>query len=456
MKVTRGGSHNTEVRHLRSANRLGTLPEDEHWLIGFRVVQGEPPVGKPLPPPEPPLWARDAKQAPHDWSGGPDPQKPYFAEPERFVHIPPDSNGPLFSQHNHCPSITWCANGDLLAVWFSTNAERGREMTIAASRRRAGSDRWDDASEFFKAPDRNMTGSALFHDGQGKLYHFNGLEAGDGWANLALVLRTSIDNGVTWTTRLIEPRHQPRNQVISGTSRTKEGYLVQPCDAVHGGSGGTAIHLSRDGGQTWSDPGAGAPSPNFQGTEPGGSIAGIHAGVVSLADGRLLAFGRGDNRLGRDSNIGDRMPQSISGDLGKTWTYAPSPWPPISSGQRLALLRLREGPLLLVSFTDSSKNLKQPRGMEMPDASGASRTCYGAFAALSFDEGKTWPVRKLVTDGKPAHALDGGAWTRGFTMDPTHAEPRGYLAAAQTPDGVVHLISSALHYRFNLAWLKTP
>ncbi|MBM3493037.1 MAG: hypothetical protein FJX72_01750 [Armatimonadetes bacterium] len=30
----------------------------------------------------------------------------------------------------------------------------------------------------------------------------------------------------------------------------------------------------------------------------------------------------------------------------------------------------------------------------------------------------------------------------------------GYLAATQTPDGVIHLISSRLHYRFNLGWLK--
>ena len=41
-------------------------------------------------------------------------------------------------------------------------------------------------------------------------------------------------------------------------------------------------------------------------------------------------------------------------------------------------------------------------------------------------------------------------------MDDTHAEPAGYLASTQTPDGVIHLISSRWHYRFNLAWLKTP
>jgi hypothetical protein len=41
-------------------------------------------------------------------------------------------------------------------------------------------------------------------------------------------------------------------------------------------------------------------------------------------------------------------------------------------------------------------------------------------------------------------------------MDETHAEPRGYLAATQTPNGLIHLISSKQYYVFNLAWLKQP
>jgi formylglycine-generating enzyme required for sulfatase activity len=36
-RVTRGGSHSTNVEFLRSANRLGALPQDKHWLI-VRVV----------------------------------------------------------------------------------------------------------------------------------------------------------------------------------------------------------------------------------------------------------------------------------------------------------------------------------------------------------------------------------------------------------------------------------
>ena len=74
------------------------------------------------------------------------------------------------------------------------------------------------------------------------------------------------------------------------------------------------------------------------------------------------------------------------------------------------------------------------------------------YAALSFDEGKTWPVKKLLTDGKKRF-MDGGAWTGFFEMDQTHAEPLGYLAATQSPDGIIHLLSSKNHYRFNLPWL---
>jgi formylglycine-generating enzyme required for sulfatase activity len=455
-RVTRGGSHNTGVAFLRSANRSATLPDDKQWLIGFRVVQAEPVAGDGCAPGAPPLWATGVAQKPLRWTVWADPQEPYFAGPVPFVHIPAGSNGPLFSKHNHCPTITWCPNGDLLAAWFSTNTERGREMTIAASRLRYGRGEWEPADLFLKAADRNMTGSALFNDGNGTLYHFNGLEAGDGWANLALVMRTSADNGATWSgLRLINPNHQPRNQVISGTFMTRDGAIVQACDAVYGGNGGTAIHISRDDGRTWVDPGAGTPKPDFKTAESGGTIAGIHAGVVELVDGRLMAYGRGDSRLGGDMNIDDRMPCSISPDMGQTWHYSPSPWPPISSGQRLVLMRLREGPLLFVSFTDRSDCNGEPAGLRFLGSDGHLFTGYGLFAALSFDEGKTWPARKLLVP--PAGGTyDGGAWTRSFQADSTHAEPRGYMAATQSPDRIIHLISSALHYRFNLAWLLEP
>jgi len=256
-KVTRGGSHSTELYFLRSANRSGTLPEDRSWLIGFRVVIGEMPKGKPLPPPEPPLHQRNVKQElPADIAKGPDPDKPYFKGPRVYVKVPPNSFGPMFSTHNHDPAITDCPNGDLLAIWYSCVREPGRELAILASRLRRGAEEWEPASVFWDAPDRNDHAPALWFDGKDTLYHFNGLSAAATWGSLATILRTSKDGGATWSkARIILPEHRTRQMPIESVFRTREGWILLPCDAVSIGHGGTAVYLSRDEGATWHDAG---------------------------------------------------------------------------------------------------------------------------------------------------------------------------------------------------------
>ena len=177
-------------------------------------------------------------------------------------------------------------------------------------------------------------------------------------------------------------------------------------------------------------------------------------GVVELKDGKLLALGRGNNMSAADGGE-KRMPMSISADKGKSWTYSASEFPLIAGGQRLILYRLNEGPLLLISFTNNPEETDENKtGMLFKKTDGSSFKGYGMFAALSFDEGKTWPVKRLITDGKDRY-LNGGAWTGAFEMDKTHAEPRGYLALTQSPDNMIHLMSSSIHYRFNLSWLNS-
>ena len=75
-----------------------------------------------------------------------------------------------------------------------------------------------------------------------------------GWVgrSCAAHLRTSRDNGETWTQPwAIGSRITRRHQVISGTLQTRAGVLIQNCDAVPKSHGGTALHISRDGGKTW-------------------------------------------------------------------------------------------------------------------------------------------------------------------------------------------------------------
>jgi sulfatase modifying factor 1 len=94
-RVLRGGSHGTVVYYLRSANRMGTVPEDKHWLIGFRVVIGELPDTKPLAAPAPPVNQRNVIQrCTTEVMKGTDPKKPYFKGPRQYVRIPKEANGP--------------------------------------------------------------------------------------------------------------------------------------------------------------------------------------------------------------------------------------------------------------------------------------------------------------------------------------------------------------------------
>lgn len=406
-RVTRGGSHNTPVEYLRSANRSAAMPDDMHAQIGFRVVETSMKPRTYKSKGKKTLLESNVSQKRASWEKLPS-GKPLWLKPIPFV-VPPVDNTPFYS-HNHQPAITWCPNGDLLAIWFSTVSENGREMVVLGSRMRNGSDSWDPASLFFKVPDRNMTGCSLLLFEDGTIMHVNGVANSGDWKELAMVTRFSKDNGRTWSApAFAEAEHEVRHQVIAGPIIYSDGTIIQQCDAGPGGEDGTSFHLSSDGGKTWEDTGA--------------TIPGIHAGVVELEDGTLMAFARGNS-------IDGQMPVSFSSDKGKTWTSRASGFPPISSGQRLVLKRLDEGPIMLATFREN-----------------------GMTIHLSYDEGKTWPVRKLLTDGSGIETA-GGAWTGDFKMDATHAEPKGYFACTQTPDGVIHLISSRLHYRFNLSWIK--
>ncbi len=428
-KVTRGGSHGTDPYYLRSANRGGAPPETRNWLIGFRVAVGRAPALAP-PPAAPP--ARAAAPAPPAHPS----ERPFFQGPRRFVRIPPNSHGPLYSHHNHDTAIAECPNGDLLAIWYTCEQERGREVAVASARLRRGAREWDPVQPFWDTPDRNDHCPALWYDGRQTLYHINGLAAATRWEPLAIILRTSTDSGRTWSpARYIVPEFGFRNMVgqpvfrlaggASAGGAIEDGAIAFGADAA----GGSTLWITHDEGKTWND--------------PGGTIRGVHAGVVQLHDGRLLALGRGQD-------IGGWMPRSVSADMGRTWTYSPSPLPPIGGGQRLVLMRLQSGALFYAGFARDIHHFQPLRKGE-----GDQRGATSLFAALSYDEGQTWPVRRIVTGNRPEHpaeTIDGGL----IRMSPATSEMQGYLAATQARDGAIHLISSISHYAFNRAWLEQP
>ncbi|MDE5635747.1 MAG: SUMF1/EgtB/PvdO family nonheme iron enzyme [Muribaculaceae bacterium] len=451
-RITRGGSHSTPVAYLQSSNRMAMHPADSHSLTGFRVVQSDAALNH---------YGSEIKNEAHycikikkNWKKISD-KEVIFNEPIRYLIRPDDTTTPFYL-HNHQPAITYALNGDLIAIWFSTTLEDGRELCVLSSRLKDGERQWSPASVFFHIADRNLTGSSLLTMPDGSIMHLNGMGTAGDWQNLALVKRMSYDCGHTWTpVDIISPRHVKRHQLVAGPIITSDGSIVQMCDAGPGGNAGAAIHISNDGGLTWKDQWDGAPV-KFALDSTGTTVAGIHAGIVELNDGRFMCLGRGNSLPGPDGT--PRMPMSISSDKGKTWHYTASEFPPIYGGQRLVLKRLHNGALLLISFTDHPQRTLQhggERGMIFTRADGSEFRGYGMYAALSFDDGKTWPVRKLMTDGLD-RSMNGAGWTGNFIMDRNHAENRGYLAITQTPDNMIHLISSRNYYSFSIAWLMQP
>lgn len=435
-RVTRGGSHDVFNRLLRSANRSGRLAETANDMIGFRVVMGEQPKTAPLPLPTPPLNAQHVDQ-----TTPPKPElvtTPFFSGPKPFVKVPPDMAGPMFSGHNHSPAIAECPNGDLLAVWFSCGDEGGPELAVLASRLRRGATEWEPASPFWDGPDINDHAPKLWFDGVRTLYFFAKGLSGD-------VMRISTDSGATWSRGQV---FQPEAEIGNMPFRRHDGAIILPLD---GNKAGASFNISTDGGKTWKfKPGHG--KPDFRDGGEGSRFAGIHNGTAELADGRFMAFGRFDAPA-EQAKFHYRTPVSYSSDGGNTWTYEASPFPAIGSVQRAVLMRLREGPILLCSFTDEQRYWPRRKGMKFKAADGSEFTGYGMFAAVSFDDGKTWPVQKLLTPGGPERTLP-SVDHREFVLSATTSEAAAYLAACQTRDGLIQLVSSKNHYVFNLAWLK--
>jgi formylglycine-generating enzyme len=404
-RVTRGWSYlaTTHPRgaahYCRSANRSGHLPDDANAYTGFRVVLGERPASRPLPPVVP-LCRQDVRQdaAP---AGGPDANVPYFVNfnRERLApHIAPDAWGPVFRHWNHFSTVCVCPNGDVLAVWYTTVQEEGRELAQAASRLRAGSDRWEPASSFFDVPDVNDHAPVLLRDGQ-RIYHFctQSLRA---WDDASEIMRISEDNGATWSPpQIILSRDDPDHlsQPCSAVA-TRGGVLLLACDGDNHDR--ERLLRSVDRGRTWT-----VAKGDLR--QAAGNRYVIHPALAERADGTLLCFLRGP----------DPMPLLVSSDLGDTWQEQPTPFPGVTVGQKPAALRLASGAILLAS-ADNGRRL----------VGG------GTFAALSLDGGRTWPHVRRVEG------------------------PGGYLSVAQAANGVIYLFGPNMGQpacaAFNEAWLR--
>ena len=221
-RVIRGGAFACWGRLLRSANRSSMLPCMRTFQTGFRVVAGADlgPIERIVPMPE---FAAPKAVEPYIEPSY-DPKRPLIEGPTPYVKIAPGSVGPLYSAHNHDSGVACMPNGDVLAIFYSTVLEGGCELAVASSRLKAGAKEWAPAEPFFDTADMNDHAPAIFVDGN-TVYHFNLTGTWKG-----SFVRTSTDNGYTWTQFRPYCREDPARQPNEANIKTRDGRLLGTLD----------------------------------------------------------------------------------------------------------------------------------------------------------------------------------------------------------------------------------
>jgi sialidase-1 len=208
----------------------------------------------------------------------------------------------------------------------------------------------------------------------------NDILAGTSEASRTAWVMKSDDDGVTWSAPIditASVKHTDWTWYATGPGvgiQTTNGRLVIPANHAEAGTGINRSHIifSDDSGQTWH---LGA------GSDPGTN----ESQVVELADGRLMLNMR--NHPPKPENF--RM-VATSDDLGRSWSKASPDRALLEPPAQASLLRLTTG-----KAHDRNRLLF---------ANPASPRRERMTARLSYDEGTSWPVSRVIQDGPAAYS----------------------------------------------------
>jgi predicted neuraminidase len=254
---------------------------------------------------------------------------------------------------HHCSTITETPKGDLLCLWYGGSYESADDQVLFLARRAKGERNWQPPQVLIRNLRKPPGNGVIFVDGHGTVWIvWSRMESqrpiarGSGWSNCRLMYRTSEDDGRSWSVDreflgnelLAVVRNPPVQRANGNRVLAVEGYLNRQEGSAFliGEEGGTRWHrggfteggsqpatierrdgtlfallrgaprlmqvVSRDGGETWSEP---VPS----------KVRNPDAGIsmTRLADGNLvLVFNDSDSK---------RTPLSVARSLdeGRTW-----------------------------------------------------------------------------------------------------------------------------------------
>ena len=315
----------------------------------------------------------------------------------------------------HAPALLELPNGDMLCCWFAGTYEGSADIRIICSRLPKDGDRWSEPVDISGDPTRSEQNPSLFYGPDNAVWaiYTAQLDRQAGKDNMQFTsqirCQKSTDGGKTWGpyetlfAREGSFCRQPI-QVLANGRWIFGNWLCT--DSVDGLSGDpTAFQISDDQGKTWRQ----VDMPNSRGR--------VHANVVEMDDGHLLAFMR--------SREADFIYRSESFDWGDTWSE-PKPTPLPNNNSSISALRLQSGRVAIAYNPTCTPDPKPGKaawpGLRCPVA-----------VALSEDAGLTFPIVRWMERGE------------GFMGEEnrTNNKQYEYPYLMQSRDGMLHLAYAA-------------
>lgn len=301
----------------------------------------------------------------------------------------PDDPG---GAYKHPASITELENGDLYVSFYGGSGEYETDQKVWGTRLKKGTDQWSEPAVIADTPFLTDGNSLVWQAPDGKVWLFYLTRYGPTWSQSRVKAKISSDGAETWSDP-INLTWELGTMVQGPPIELHSGEYLLPVYHETGddrevvGADSTAFFLRID-------PETGNWTESGRIRSPRGCI---QANVVQISDEHLIAYCRRGGGYGPETE--GYIVGSESHDGGKTWSEGiDTPFPNPNSA--IALIKLKSGRLLLI-YNDSMHR-RTP-----------------LVAAISDDQGKTWPHRQVIADGNNSYA---------------------YPYAVQAKDGKIHLV----------------
>lgn len=292
----------------------------------------------------------------------PEHQTPLFEQgdlaPPWSVPCTPEDGGPPQGQCNHHGStVAELGDGTVAIAWFHGIAEKSTDSRQLWSRRPPGG-AFSAPELLYDDPVRSEGNVALWRSETGTLFHFFvNIEKNGGWGEARMRLRTSSDEGATWS----EPRtllDEDCFMIRAPPVRLAGGDLLLPtyaeCLAV------PTFVRSRDDFATWS----------VEKRWQQGDWFLEHVGQI-----QPVAVVRGDGRVSivtRDGTMANRVGLMVSTDAKATAFGPTEPMVLPNPGAAVAQVRLRDGHTVVIF--NNSPDQRYPLSAAVSDDEGVSIT----------------------------------------------------------------------------------